>query len=402
MWHYGKITEKFTENSKDMKSYRYILQPYKGTSTRHTCPACNHKGEFSLYIDTETGEPVNESVGKCNREMNCGYHYTPAEFFKDNPDSQQPIAQRETKQIQQPISVEIPKEFIPTQDCIEHNNLFVFMTALFGEQTTRNLFETYKVGTSKHWRNDGGYSCVFPQIDKGGKLRQLKVIAYNPSNGKRLHKEHFAEKHTKNGYIPDEGGSDKVWFAGKHLLNDFNAQLTQCFFGEHLIAKHSIVGIVESEKTAMIASIYFPDCVWLATGGKNGCKWTSESVAKVLKGKTVVLYPDLKCFDEWTAKADKLNAMGINTQVSSLLERTATEEERERGLDLADFLIKQAETNRHQPKAPQEEIKPQHEQDSQTKPILTFGDLFATLNELGITPDRVYFDAIRGRISIYN
>lgn len=375
-----------------MKNFRYILEPYKGTGTRHTCPMCKHKNEFSLYIDTETGLPVDSMVGKCNREMNCGYHYSPADFFKDNPDRtlSATMPRQETPQNQpQPVAVEIPQEFLPTLNRVEHNNLFKFFVSLFGEETTRDVFEAYRVGTSYHWRNHNGYSCVFPQIDAEGRLRQLKVIAYNPDNGKRLHKEHTAERHTKNGYVPDEGNADKVWFAGKHLLNDYDARLTQCFFGEHLINAHSTVGIVESEKTAMIASIYLPDCVWLATGGKNGCKWTSPDVAKVLKGKKVILYPDLKCFDEWRAKADSLNDMGIDTSVSKLLEKTATDEEREQGLDLADFLLRQ-------PPKPKEKQEPQ----PKVCTTLTIGDVFAMLHEIGIPPERVKFDPYNYSISV--
>ena len=62
------------------------LQPYKGKATRHTCPACGAKESFTLYINGETNEHINSKVGKCNRESKCGYHYTPKQFFIDNPE----------------------------------------------------------------------------------------------------------------------------------------------------------------------------------------------------------------------------------------------------------------------------------------------------------------------------
>ena len=34
-------------------SYRFTLEPYKGVSTRHTCPNCHRKSCFAKYIDTE-------------------------------------------------------------------------------------------------------------------------------------------------------------------------------------------------------------------------------------------------------------------------------------------------------------------------------------------------------------
>lgn len=54
-----------------MDNFRYILQPYRRSSDRHICPSCGHKGEFSFYIDRETGQPLHPSVGKCNRGKNA-------------------------------------------------------------------------------------------------------------------------------------------------------------------------------------------------------------------------------------------------------------------------------------------------------------------------------------------
>lgn len=211
--------------------HRYILQPYKGISTRHTCPACGHKGEFALYIDTETGFPLHSSVGRCNRDQKCGYHYTPAEYFKDNPDARakddwMPDYVPTVKEKSIPEVEYLPNKYIPTMMQIDKNNLFRFFCSKFGEIKSRYVFEMYKVGTSKHWRNDGGMSAVFPQIDLNGNLRQIKVIAYNPETGKRLHKEHPAEKLTQKGYVTDTT-QDKVWFAGKSLLGNYNANLSQ-------------------------------------------------------------------------------------------------------------------------------------------------------------------------------
>ncbi len=61
-----------------------FLQPYKGKATRHTCPACQTKHSFTLYVNGNTHEPIHRTVGKCNREIKCGYHYTPKQFYADN------------------------------------------------------------------------------------------------------------------------------------------------------------------------------------------------------------------------------------------------------------------------------------------------------------------------------
>ena len=39
-----------------------------------------------IYIDTENNNQyLSDNVGKCNRLDKCGYHYTPRQYFTDNP-----------------------------------------------------------------------------------------------------------------------------------------------------------------------------------------------------------------------------------------------------------------------------------------------------------------------------
>ncbi len=69
-----------------MNTYRYILERYRGLSTRYTCPQCGRKHTFTRYIDTENNNQyISGNVGKCNRLDKCGYHYTPKQYFADNP-----------------------------------------------------------------------------------------------------------------------------------------------------------------------------------------------------------------------------------------------------------------------------------------------------------------------------
>ncbi|KAA6307649.1 hypothetical protein EZS27_040680 [termite gut metagenome] len=105
----------------------------------------------------------------------------------------------------------------------------------------------------------------------------------------------------------------------------------------HLLGdKSKPVAIVESEKTAMIASIYVPEYIWIASGGKNGCLM-SES--HILKGRKVVLFPDINAFEDWEMKAKQLKAKDIQVELFPYLEEHATEEQKRNGYDIADFLI---------------------------------------------------------------
>ena len=63
-----------------MSEYKYMLEPYKGLNTRFICPKCKRK-ELTRYINIVTNEYLETSVGRCNRESNCGYHFTPKQYF---------------------------------------------------------------------------------------------------------------------------------------------------------------------------------------------------------------------------------------------------------------------------------------------------------------------------------
>jgi len=121
-------------------------------------------------------------------------------------------------------------------------------------------------------------------------------------------------------------------------LKDF--KLRQCFFGEHLLNQFPdrSVAIVESEKTAILASVYFPQFVWLATGGKNGCRWSDRTVNNVLKKRNVVLFPDLGVYDDWKRQSELFDVRSV--RISDLLKKHASDSERKKGLDIADYLLR--------------------------------------------------------------
>jgi hypothetical protein len=305
-----------------MKEHKYILEPYKGMNTRYRCPApnCGKGKTFSLYIDTETGEHIHPTVGRCNRESNCGYHYTPKQYFQDNKisfDTSQPKAYKPRPVTPQPKPVSfIPVEvFKASLKAHETNHFVKFLIDLFGVEVASQLVSRYFIATSKHWNG----ATVFWQIDTQGKVRTGKIILYSSTTGKRV----------KNLELP-------VYWVHKALKQP-EFELRQCLFGEHLlIDKTKPVAIVESEKTAVIASVYLPQFIWVAVGSLTNL---NAGKCSILKGRTVTLFPDLNGFDKWSSKAKELSHLAPFT-VSDLLERKATEAERKQGFDLADYLIK--------------------------------------------------------------
>jgi hypothetical protein len=79
-----------------------------------------------------------------------------------------------------------------------------------------------------------------------------------------------------------------------------------------------------------------PQFIWLAVGSINNLK---SDKCQVLAGRRVTLFPDLNGFDKWSSKAKDLSHL-VSFNVSELFERKASEQEREQGLDLTDYLLR--------------------------------------------------------------
>jgi gas vesicle protein len=185
-----------------------------------------------------------------------------------------------------------------------------------GEQMALKVFSLYHVGSSKHWKG----ATVYWQIDIKGKIRAGKVMLYNKETGKRVKKPNFVFVN---------------WIHSLLKLKDY--KLNQCLFGEHLLYSHpeKPCAIVESEKTSLISTIYFPKFNWLATGGINNL---SRKSCEPLRGRTVFLFPDAGALDLWQKKAKELSDI-CDFVISDLIEKNATPKQIEEGFDLADYLV---------------------------------------------------------------
>lgn len=60
------------------------------------------------------------------------------------------------------------------------------------------------------------------------------------------------------------------------------------------------------------------------------------------------MFPDVDGFEYWSNKAKELECIGCRVIVSDLLERNATDEERDNKIDLADWIIVQLSTGREE------------------------------------------------------
>lgn len=293
---------------------RYQLASGASAATIHkmVCPACGQK-RFVPYIDITTGQILSPEVGICDRRDNCRYHLPPREWF----------AAKGIKPKPEFVSVPSMKPKEPGQisrerlinSLIGENNLKRFLCSIYPRDEVQRVFSMYCVGNTEYWR--GG--LIFWQIDRYGRIRTGKKMLYDISTGKRV----------KEGY------SRISWVhCEPEYKGGFN--LMQCLFGEHLLGIKEYatkpVGIVESEKTALIATLEQPALLWLATGG--ACNLNAER-CKPLIHKDVVLFPDEGKFEEWSAKAKELGISRI--RVSSLMEEYGT---KGKGEDIADLFLR--------------------------------------------------------------
>lgn len=383
-----------------MGNYHYILD--KGTK-KHICPNCG-KLRFVRYIDTETGQYLPGEFGRCDRESNCNYHKKPPietrcffvpfvqlvdyserafQLFTNSgnffiPKSQvyertengcyisefaltgeggkpqylttdyRYYSEMGQVQAQSTPAIQQPKEntvyHIPESVLNEtlkgyEINTFIQNLLKFAPVTEiERVISLYRLGTITDKDRRG--AVTFPFIDIAGNVRTIQAKQFNEANhttGTDFLHSIIERAHNKTGEpLPD-------WL--KQYRN--NERFVSCLFGEHLLNKYPVnpVALVEAPKTAIIGTLYYglPDSpnqlLWLAVYNKSSLTYEK---CKALKGRKVILFPDLNAFTDWSAKAKEISANlpGSRFVVSDLLENNATEAEKINGLDLADYLIR--------------------------------------------------------------
>ena len=301
--------------------YRYSLERYRGRGSRYTSPQCGRKYAFTRYIDNTNNQYVADNVGKCNRLDKCGYHYTPRQYFDDNPwrrdDSCsnfqkhrgfEQIEQKEPPQPKQPCTL---PEWVATASLGRDSAHMRWLRATYGVAAAERVAELYKPGGVDD-------KVVFWQRDVEGRIRTGKIMEYDAATGRRLKGSGTID--WVHALMRREGVLPAEW------------ELTQSLYGEHLLRTMptATVAIVEAPKTAHVGSILLPDLVWVAVDSLSGL--TAERL-RPLKGRNVILFPDEgKGFSVWSAKVEEIaREVGFNYRVSGIMEG------REEGADIADI-----------------------------------------------------------------
>ncbi len=350
---------------------RYRLATYRECKAHRewntTCPDCGRKGKFSPYIDTVTMRPVDDSrCGRCNRLSNCGYHLPPREmprtedFISRHTDySHANFVSRETTNHQR----EAEEFYAKMRRACEQSqpwgsHLVTWLRTRFPREQVAAVLKRYRVGGTP----DG--TTLWWQIDEQGRVHTGKAMLYNPLTGHRVKEQGFPVNwaHRMRRYgEPSELVVPQCLF-GLSLLNTEHTALTTDYtdFSDSLhdgsstpqeenpcnprnLWSNSLwsekIGVVESEKTALILSLIKPDAVWLATGGKANLK---ASMLAPLIGYDVEVYPDADALADWYVRIVEINRtlgtrLHIPTWYYNLMDH---DEPRHEGWDLADVAMR--------------------------------------------------------------
>lgn len=313
-------------------TYRYSLDK---SSKKFMCPVCRKK-KFVKYVDNQTNQYLEDNCGRCDRESKCGYHLSP----KGN----QPITQL-------PIN---NKPILPTYHDTNllslcgkkyntHNNFISFLKKHFCAVDIQAAIDLYFIGTSSHW--DG--ANIFWQVDECMNVHAGKIMLYDPSTGSRVKKpySHINWVHKVMEKMEFKISKQLITSSKTNCNTEFKDcntivghdcgtfVLQQCLFGLHNLHDdtYKTIAIVESEKTAVIMSVFMPHLRWMATGSKSNFK---EKLLKPLKGRTIIAYPDKSEYSDWEKVSKVLSLKGYDICCDRLLELKGMED----GSDLWDFL----------------------------------------------------------------
>jgi hypothetical protein len=298
--------------------YRYQLETPKVTGHRQQkiqCPQCGRKKCFVRYVDTHHDCCyVADQVGKCDHQHSCGYHYKPAEYYRDNQWAEEPQARPEQHCTPKPLPPfqPLPMQYVERS----HSPQSIFWQWLATDVAQRlqivpeclqRVYDDYLIGATRR-----GY-VIFWQIDEQQRVHTGHIMQYGTDGHRRGYQGWTHPLLIRLGLLPPD------W------------TLYQCLFGQHLLARYPDrqVCIVESEKTAVLMAATQPRYLWLATAGSSGL--SAEKMA-CLRGRHVTLFPDSGCYDKWLGQMKQTT--GIDFSISSHLESYPP------NTDLGDLLLR--------------------------------------------------------------
>lgn len=193
-----------------------------------------------------------------------------------------------------------PPVFIPMEEvraaagAVDRSTLFRYLCGLFPIDEVKRVCLEYHVGATAEFGEVPALASAFPYINAGGQCVDVHLQPYE-EDGHRWRQD-------RHRYFQN-------WLLAKRKQSDRRAPWP--LFGEHLlnVRLSAPVGVVESEKTALICSIAAPRYVWTATGSLANL---NARRCAAIRRRAVYVFPDNDGLSQWEAKAADLAKDGFN------------------------------------------------------------------------------------------
>ena len=185
-----------------------------------------------------------------------------------------------------------PEEVEKMEKEASKSALYFFLCSLFPADEVSRVFRLYRIGATKEFKTAApALASAFPYLNAEGLCVDVHLMPYE-TNGHRR----------RNGY-------NQNWLMAKKKQGDRRAPWP--LFGEHLLPLNpsAPVGVVESEKTALIAALCAPGYVWTATASLSNL---NARRCAALAGRECYVFPDADGVDGWHEKALDLYNKGFN------------------------------------------------------------------------------------------
>jgi len=151
----------------------------------------------------------------------------------------------------------------------------------------------------------------------------------------------------RDGHVDGSGSGSQAWVSGMlrrrepGLLSFWHPD--HCLFGLHLLdeSPDASIAVVQDERSAVILSELYPGMLWMATAYPANL---TERVLAPLAGHRVVLFPpadaDGGTYLVWLETAGQARRRyGLYIDVSPFLEDHASPGQKDRGIDLAGYIL---------------------------------------------------------------
>ena len=146
----------------------------------------------------------------------------------------------------------------------------------------------------------------------------------------------------RDGHLGDAWVSSLLKAREPQLLQSWHPR--HCLFGLHLltVCDNKPISVVESEASAVILSELFPESTWMAYAYPANM---TVDLLEPLQDHSVIIYPQtdphMENYLSFLDFADTLRRVypSIDISIERILEDNATDEQKQRNIDLVDFLF---------------------------------------------------------------